>query len=63
MDAAAAVAMNQALLQQTLALTAVKQASEVPQLAQMLANATPTPQGNAPSVPAGTNGRIIDILA
>ncbi len=62
MDAVAAVVMNQALLQQTLAVAAVKQSAEMPQVAQILTGVTPTPQDNAPSVPAGTNGRLLDIL-
>lgn len=64
MDAVSAVVMNQALFQQTLALAAIKQAAAVPQIAaQLLAGGTPMPEGNAPSVPAGTNGQILDILA
>ncbi|WP_337997830.1 hypothetical protein [Oleispirillum naphthae] len=64
MDAATAVVTNQAMLQQTLALAALKQSAALPQAAaQMLANAaTPAPEGNAPSVPAGTTGRVLDIL-
>jgi hypothetical protein len=63
MDATAAVYANQALLQQTLSLAAIKQSAEMGQNAvQMLEKAAP-PATDAPSVPAGTNGQVIDFLA
>lgn len=64
MDAVAATVMNQAMLQQTLALAALKQSAAMPQAAaQMLADtATPSPEGNATSVPAGSTGQVLDIL-
>jgi hypothetical protein len=63
MDAVSGVVMTQALLQQTMALAAIKQAEAMPQAAQLLAGGTPAPEGNAPSVPAGSNGRVVDIFA
>jgi len=65
MDAVSATTMNQAMLQQTLTVAAIKQAEVVPQAAaQMLANATSSiPEGNASSVPTGATGRVLDILA
>ena len=63
MDATSAVYANQALLQQTLSLAAIKQSAEMGQNAvQMLDKAAP-PATDAPSVPSGSNGRIVDILA
>lgn len=63
MDATAAAYANQALLQQTLSLAAIKQAAEMGQNAvQMLDKASP-PATDAPSVPAGTTGKVLDILA
>lgn len=63
MDATSAVYANQALLQQTLSLAAIKQSAEMGQNAvQMLEKAAP-PATDAPSVPAGTNGQVVDFLA
>ena len=63
MDATSAVYANQALLQQTLSIAAMKQSAEMAQgVVQMLEKASP-PATDAPSVPAGTTGRVVDILA
>ena len=63
MDATSAVYANQALLQQTLSIAAIKQSSEMGQNAvQMLEQAAP-PATDAPSVPAGTTGQVVDIFA
>lgn len=63
MDATAAVYANQALLQQTLSLAAISQSLQVGQNAVALLEQAAPPATDAPSVPAGSTGRIIDILA
>jgi hypothetical protein len=63
MDATAAVYANQALLQQTLSIAAIKQSAEMGQNAVQLLEQAAPPATDAPSVPAGSTGRVVDILA
>lgn len=63
MDATSAVYANQALLQQTLSIAAIKQSAEMGQNAVQLLEQAAPPATDAPSVPAGTTGRVVDILA
>ncbi|SBW05573.1 hypothetical protein KL86APRO_11997 [uncultured Alphaproteobacteria bacterium] len=63
MDALTAVYANQAMLQQTLSIAAMKQSAELGQSAvQLLEQASP-PATDAPSVPAGSTGQVVDLLA
>lgn len=63
MDALSAVYANQAMLQQSLSIAALKQAGQAGQSAvQLLEQASP-PATDAPSVPAGSTGQVVDILA
>lgn len=63
MDALSAVYANQAMLQQTLSIAAIQQSAASDQNAAKLLEQAAPPVSNAPSVPAGTTGRVIDILA
>lgn len=63
MDALSAVYANQAMLQQTLSIAAMKQTVDMDRgAAQLLEQAAP-PATDAPSVPTGSTGQVVDILA
>lgn len=63
MDVAAPVVMNQAMLQQTLAVASIKQAADAGQAAAAMLETAAQPPSETSSIPLGSNGRIIDILA
>lgn len=63
MDATSAVYANQAMLQQTLSIAAIAQSAGLDQNAVQLLDKAAPPATDAPSVPAGTTGRVVDILA
>lgn len=63
MDALTAVYANQAMLQQTLSIAAMKQTAEMGQGAVQLLEQAAPPATDSPSVPVGSTGQVVDISA